>query len=153
LSSISTESHALADRLAIADIIHLYARAMRERRPLDGAALFTNDGVFEIRDGMPGEAPWRVRTRLEGRPAIEAYLTRGDGTGTGVCPLIHNILVEMDGDTARANAVMQTQIIGTSHMLTGEYHDDCVRVDGAWRFAVRRFTIFGPQPAPPESAT
>jgi hypothetical protein len=139
---------AAESRLAIADLIHGYARAMRERRPLDGAALFTEDGVFEIREGLPGRDDWLVRSRLEGQQAIIDYLTRGDASGAAVCPLIHNIMITLHGDSAEANCVMQTQVIGTSHSITGEYHDSVRRDGGRWLFSQRIFMIYGAPPPP-----
>lgn len=57
-------------------------------------------------------------------------------------PLIHNLTVEVAGDTASANCVMEATVYGTTHKVMGEYHDTFRRVDGAWRFASRTYTIF-----------
>jgi hypothetical protein len=132
----------LADRAAIADCIHHYARAMRHGRAEDSVALFTQDGCFEIRDGMPGAADFTVRTRLDGRAAIAAYLIRPDGSAPKVCPLIHNILIELDGDVASASCVMETQVLGTDHRIIGEYADSFLREAGVWKFSERIYTIF-----------
>lgn len=130
----------LVDRQAVADLVHAYARAIRYRDPEAAAALLAQDGAFEVREGLPGEAGTR-RVRLEGRAAFLAYLRR-DAVRAPGCPVIHNLMIALDGDTARANSVMENQILGTSHRITGEYHDTCRRVDGQWRFAERVFTIF-----------
>ena len=135
-------STALEDRGAIADLIHTYAKAMRHARPADSIALFTADGAFEVRDGMPGAADFTVRNRLEGMAQLEAYLVHRDGGPAKVCPLIHNILIDLDGDTARANCVMETPVLGTVHRIIGEYADSFRRDDGTWRFSERIYTIF-----------
>jgi hypothetical protein len=57
-------------------------------------------------------------------------------------PLIRNMIVDVDGDSASANCVMDARIYGTGHGITGEYHDTCRRVDGRWYFASRVFTIY-----------
>ncbi len=132
----------LEHRAAIADCIHLYAKAMRHGRPQDGVALFTDDGCFEIRDGMPGAAKFAVRTRLEGRAALEAYLVQREGGAPAVCPLIHNILITQNGDGARASCVMETQVLGTQRNIIGEYADSFRREDGTLKFTERIYTIF-----------
>jgi hypothetical protein len=138
----------IEDRAAIADLVHLYARAMRYGRPADAMHLFTEDGVFEIRDGLPTSPEFTVRTRLEGRIHIDVYLVQRKGGAPAVCPLIHNLLIEVDGDTARASSVMETQMLDTGRKTIGEYDDRFRREDGTWKFAARTYTIFktGAQP-------
>ncbi|MFD2134431.1 nuclear transport factor 2 family protein [Novosphingobium resinovorum] len=57
-------------------------------------------------------------------------------------PLIHNLMIEVTGDTARANAMMVARITGTDKEVTGEYHDRFVRLDGRWLFDARIYTVF-----------
>jgi SnoaL-like domain len=133
---------ALADRLACADLVHKYALAVRRDRPEDLPALFAPGGWFEIRDGHPSRGAGEVRRRLETPEALLAYLTEGKGRPHPV-PLIHNLLVEVTGDTASASSVMEAQVFGTEHRVFGEYADTFRRVGGEWKFASRTFTIFG----------
>jgi SnoaL-like protein len=128
-------------RLAIADLIHTYARHIRRDEPEAVAALFTPDAFFEIRDGHPDRLDHSVRTRLEGPAQINAHLAPGKGKPHPV-PLIHNLIVEVDGDTAAANCVMEAQILGTALKVIGEYHDHFARLGGRWYFASRTYTIF-----------
>jgi hypothetical protein len=130
-------------RAAIADLIHTYARLIREDRPQEAPALFVRDGVFEIRDGHPDKPDHSVRARLEGREHIAAYLGQGGGGGRPhPVPLIHNLVVEVDGDGGTANCVMEAQVLGTEHKVFGEYRDSFRRVDGRWLFASRTYTIY-----------
>jgi len=57
-------------------------------------------------------------------------------------PLIHNLSIDVDGDAARGNCVMEAHIYGTETKVQGEYHDSFRRVDGTWLFAARVYTIF-----------
>lgn len=132
----------LEDRAAITDLVHLYAYAMRHARPEDAIPLFTEDGIFEIREGLPGKTDFKLRTRLEGRTHIDVYLAHREGGAPAVCPLIHNLLIEIDGDSARASSVMETQVLGTDQSIIGEYADAFRREGGKWRFASRTYTIF-----------
>lgn len=139
---------ALAERLeriearsAIADTIHEYARNVRHDTPEGCPQLFAEDGVFEVRDGHPSSGAFTVRTLLEGRAAVREYLLRGKGQPHPV-PLIHNLMIAVEGDTATATSVMEAQVFGTSHKVQGEYRDTLRRVDGRWLFARRIYTIY-----------
>ena len=48
-------------RLAIAELVHTYARCIRYDRPDEVGALFTEDGSFELRDGEPDKAEFTAR--------------------------------------------------------------------------------------------
>jgi len=128
-------------RTAIADLIHGYARHIRYDEPEKVAGLFTPDGFFEIRDGYPDKSEHAVRSRLEGREQINAHLAPGKGRAHPI-PLIHNLMVELDGDRATANSVMEAQIYGATHKVIGEYRDTFERVGGRWYFSSRTYTIF-----------
>lgn len=131
----------LESRAAIEELIHAYARCVRRDLPEEAPLLFLPEGVFEIRDGHPHSEAHELRARLEGREHILFYLTQGKGKAHPV-PLIHNLMVEVAGDTATANCVMEAQIYGTAHKVVGEYRDSFRRVDGKWFFALRTYTIF-----------
>lgn len=129
-------------RAAIADLMHAYARVIRQDRPQDAPALFLRDAVFEIRDGHPSLPDHTIRARLEGREHIATYLGRGGGGRPHPVPLIHNLMIELDGDMARANCVMEAQVLGTDRKVFGDYADTFRRVEGRWQFASRTYTIY-----------
>lgn len=131
----------LESRAAIEELIHAYARCIRRDLPEEAPLLFLPDGVFEIRDGHPHQPEHTLRARLEGREHILFYLTQGKGKAHPI-PLIHNLMIEVHGDTATANCVMEAQIYGTAHRIMGEYEDSFRRVGGKWLFASRIYTIF-----------
>ena len=135
----------LESRLDIAELIHAYARCIRYDRPEEVGALFTEDGCFELRDGHPDSDRFEVKYRHEGRAAIHASMTANKGSAHPV-PLLHNIIVQVSGDTGSSTAVMNATIYGTSHAFMGEYRDSFRRVDGKWLFAERIFTMFRSPP-------
>jgi hypothetical protein len=130
----------LEARAAIADLVHIYARNVRRGKPGDCAALFTEDAIFEVKEGLLGaEGPGRVRTRLEGHDAIRRYLEQGASGTTRVCPMIHNLLIAVNGLEASSDCVMRA-IMSNGQTLLGEYQDR-YRYDRGWRFTARIFTI------------
>ena len=134
-------------RQAIAELIHAYARFIRRDEPDQVHTLFTADGTFELREGHPDKAEFDVKYRLEGRESVRAQMSHNKGNAHPV-PLIHNLIVEIDGDGAAATCVMEGKIYGTSHGIFGEYHDRFRREHGKWLFAARIFTLFrGAAPA------
>ena len=128
-------------RLAIAEVIHTYARCIRYDQPDQVGALFTEDGAFELRQGEPDKAEFTRSYRHEGRAAVHAQMSHNKGTAHPL-PLIHNLIVDVDGDHATSTCVMNGTIYGTTHAIMGEYRDTFRRVDGKWLFAERIFTMF-----------
>lgn len=138
-------------RIAIADLVHTYARNIRAGKGGDCLALFTEDGVFEVREAPLGSsgAP-HTRTRLEGHDAILAYLTNGASSEVRVCPMIHNLLIQVNGREAESSSVMRA-IVSNGQGLFGEYQDR-FRYEDRWLFSSRVFTILGDLPAPAADA-
>ena len=130
------------DRTAVADVIHRYAAGVRHGELTDAAGLFAEDGVFEIRAGSPRTGvETKLVARLEGREQILGYLNRSASSNI-VCPAIHNLRIEIDGERAKSNCIMTATVLGGGPTLMGEYDDSFVRIDGAWRFAQRRYLMF-----------
>jgi hypothetical protein len=77
----------------------------------------------------------------QGRDAVHAHMTPMKGNPHPV-PLIHNLSIEIQGETAKGNCVMEAQIYGTTNKIIGEYNDSFRRIDGKWYFAARVYTIF-----------
>lgn len=131
----------LESRAAIEELIHAYARCIRRNLLDDAPLFFLPDGVFEIREGHPDQPEHQLRTRLEGREHIRVYLAQGKGRVLPI-PIIHNLMIEVEGDNAVANCVMKAQVYGTNDEVFGEYSDTLRRVGGRWLFAARTYTIF-----------
>jgi len=141
ISELTDRLEGIEAQIAIADLIHEYARLVRSDEPAKVPALFTVDCVFEVRDGHPDNPEFTVRSRHEGRDALEAFYSPMKGQPHPV-PIIHNLMIDVQGDTANANMLMDAQVYGTAHRLSGEYHDTFRREEGRWLFASRIFTMF-----------
>ena len=136
-------------RAEIVEVVHRYAYCIRSQQASQGADLFTEDGVFEIRAMDPRDADsLQVREVLVGREAIRDYVVKVEGYGLRVCPLIFNAVVEVDGATATCNSIMESRTWPAGHEVIGEYHD-CFRREGQqWLIQSRVFTIFQSQKSP-----
>ncbi|MCJ2178280.1 nuclear transport factor 2 family protein [Novosphingobium album (ex Hu et al. 2023)] len=143
---MSAVLEARLDRLeaqaAIADLVHEYARAVRRDEQEKVAALFVPGGTFEVRSGHPDKPEFTVRGRFESPQALVAFLLSQKG-GPHPVPLIHNLMVEVEGERATANSMMAAPIYGTDKEVFGEYHDSFERREGTWLFSARVYTLFG----------
>ena len=83
----------------------------------------------------------RVKYRLEGRASVHAQMAQNKGKPHPV-PLIHNLIIDLDGDHATSTCVMEGIIYGTSYGFQGEYHDTFRREGSRWLFSERIFTMF-----------
>jgi SnoaL-like domain len=138
-------SEQLAARAHIADLVHRYARNIRDGETAACASLFTVDASFETRELIPGRKDsLKVRARLVGREAIVDYLNRPE-VRLSVCPSVSNLLIDVRGDQAGSNCLMQARVWASGQTLFGEY-DDTYRCDGQWRFSSRIYTIFRARP-------
>jgi 3-phenylpropionate/cinnamic acid dioxygenase small subunit len=133
------------DRIAIIDILYLYAH-LADARQLDRIAeeVFTSDAVCDY--GL----------LLQGRDAIHAFLTGFHGvTATSHC--ISNVIIQGRGDRARAQChciawhlfdrpVDASRPDGPRAEATmyGGYEDEFIRTQSGWRIARRRALEFRP---------
>ncbi len=128
-------------RFACMDLVHTYARLIRSDRSAEVAALFAEDSIFEGRNGHPDSPEYDVMFHDDGRAGVDAHMRGMKGRPHPV-PLIHNLSIEVDGDTAKGNCVMEAQMYVADTRIIGEYHDTFRRVDGKWYFASRIYTVF-----------
>lgn len=140
-ASLAERLDRIESRQAIAELVHAYARHIRQDMPELVPPLFTADGVFEIRSGHPDKPEYTRRSRVEGREALAAYYAQVKGRAHPV-PLVHNLSITVDGDTATGDCVMEGQTYGAGGKVIGDYRDSFHRVDGRWLFAERIYTIF-----------
>ncbi len=127
---------ALEDQLAIQRVITDYS-AFLDARDYDGyVGLFTEDGVWQ-----------NGATRREGRAQIREMLTGlfgepdPDFVNRSSFHQIGNFEIDVDGDTARAKSrfvfVWRGEGGAPTPALSGQYHDELVRVDGEWKIKRR----------------
>lgn len=154
--SLDQRLRALEDEREIRELLIRYAVCL-DRRDFTGySALFTQDGHWYGRAGD-----------VRGRAAIEQMLLDSFGptpegfVNTSNFHLMTNFLIEVEGDTARADSRITYFARGENDrpvpMLAGRYEDEFVRVEGRWLFASRQVigeipTIAeAPVPTPEES--
>lgn len=131
---------ALQHRAAIADLVHTYARHIRAGNGAACADLFTEDAVFEMHVLNPEDMTVALHTRLEGRSAIIDHIIGASSPGARILPMIHNLIVEVDGDRAGSTCAMSAVIVPSGGDFFGEYSDSFRFADG-WRFSARKHTI------------
>jgi hypothetical protein len=145
-ASLAKRIDEIESRAAIADLIHIYGPYIRQDQPDRVAELFTPDGVFENRNGEPDRPEHAVAKRLVGRDELNAFYAPMKGSRQHPIPMVHNIVVVVDGDTATATCVMEGQIYGTTHRFLGDYRDSFRRIDGRWYFSERIYTMYSGKP-------
>jgi uncharacterized protein (TIGR02246 family) len=120
----------LLDRVEIGELSARYNRAIDD---LDGpvvAAMFTEDGVFDLGNGRP----------REGRESIEKLVQR---IPYGTVHVTADAVIAIDGDEASQECTLllckrQKDRAETSYWLSGRYQDKLLRTDQGWRFSNRR---------------
>jgi ketosteroid isomerase-like protein len=129
----------LVDLEAIRDLARGYAHAVWQRDAAAAAALFADDGVMDAggRGAMVG--PDAIREAY-----AEVFATQE------FRPMIHNHVVEIDGDTASGTCYLDVRAIvdGVPMIGHGFYRDEYKRVGNGWKFAKRTLELSAYEPAP-----
>jgi 3-phenylpropionate/cinnamic acid dioxygenase small subunit len=133
----------LSDADQIRNLLYAYAEAIdagdiAALRDLFEHAAITLDGGATWRgrraggdDSQPG--PWRA--------------TSGGGGPKGTKHVVTNVIVDLDpgGEAATTRStflvVQATGEVALQPIISGRYHDAFRRIDGAWRFASRRYIV------------
>jgi hypothetical protein len=122
----------LADKQEIAEQCVRYMSALDTRDWALLESCFTGSPVFVHPGG-----------RLEGFPAILARTSAALGPLDATQHLLGNVLVEVDGETARSSCYFQAQHVragtpgGDTYVIAGSYTDRWVRTPAGWRIAER----------------
>jgi hypothetical protein len=131
----------LIDREEYRELTATYA--LRVAHGVSTADLFTDDGIFTV------ETPGRPLTLAGGtRAALDRNMGNSAKMEHKPLPQIHNYLIKVDGDNARAicsNELRRTDE-GKSMIGSGWYSDVLRRENGRWRFVRRdmRFRHYVP---------
>jgi hypothetical protein len=147
------------DRADIETLLYLYAHLMDSgRNDLVASQLFAENAIVDAGIGEPAV----------GRDAIHEFYTSSliptvGRNAKGVCHLLTNPLIEIDGDRARSNVrvlcYMWALDTGGNHspvadsVLIGAYQDEHRRTAEGWRIASRRVCTFGTSVAGGSSPT
>ncbi len=95
--------------------------------------LFVEDGGLAFADDRPP---------VLGRDALLAlYQTVKPGS---LIPIIHNHIIRIEGKQASGTCVVESRVPDGG--FVAYYHDTYRRVDGKWKFVVRRFEYYIPPP-------
>ncbi len=124
--------HALADKLAIQELLGSYCFSVDERNWALLRRLFTDDGewVTAYAQTNGGDEVVRLMERL----------VPPEGEGPKRVHCVSNIVVTLHGDTAtsKSNYVIYRESDGgIVPSVVGTYLDDLRREDGAWKFRKR----------------
>ena len=132
IDALRTELDRLRAEREIARSLMAFARGMDSRDWEAVRAIMIDDAVGEFGRGPEVGADRVVES-------IREYLDVCGPTQH----LLGNIVVDVDGDTARSRAYVSDMHLGTgdrsavTFSTLGEYHDEWVRVDGRWRMSAR----------------
>lgn len=133
----------LTDRIEIERVIHLYAHYLDSGK-LDRIAteVFSEDGDIDF-GGI----------NVRGRAAIHAHILSYDGSLLGCSHNISNLIIEIDGDEARATSRVLAwhwfalpdadPMRPTDLLAVGGYEDRLKRTDEGWRISQRKGMNFG----------
>jgi 3-phenylpropionate/cinnamic acid dioxygenase small subunit len=137
----------LADRLAIEELVYLYARTSDDRDFVTMRALFCPDASAVVRDTVNGQeqiisGPEAIAGFVERRHAAE--FARGDRRRH----LTSNFILDTCDGThavARSYVCVLQSVAGQPMQLAsmGHYEDHCRKEEGRWRFQKRLLTIEG----------
>ncbi len=140
----NTAASRVEARFAITDLVHGYALHVRRGEAGPVAALFAEEGRFEVRTADPRDPQaFAVMSRAEGRAAVEALVTEATARAR-LLPMIHDLVIVLDEDGvgASASSLMVVREWPGGQELIGEYADRFCRQGPHWRFAERIYTVF-----------
>ncbi len=129
----------LEAHVRITHLVHRYANYIGAGSYQECRALFAPRATFETRHGVPGDpSSIRILNRAEGIDAILDYIGRSAGS---VCPMIHNLVIDISGDDAIGTSVMAATVWNRQQVIVGRYHDT-FRRGSEWLFTSRTYTMF-----------
>jgi ketosteroid isomerase-like protein len=122
----------LSDREAIRDLAHRYAHCVWRKQFAAAVDLFTDDGEMDMGD----------RPVIRGRKALLESYEQMLGAAD-FHPFVHSHLISLQGEraTGTCHLDLRATIDGESMIGSGYYEDECVRVDGEWKFRRRKLTM------------
>ncbi len=127
--------HQLSDHLEIQSLGYRFADAANRRDHAAFAALWTDDGLWQIGDP--------INVRFEGKAVIAQAIGELLGRWDFFVQLPHAPVIELTGNRATARWTMQ-EVARTRDKSRGNYnlslyHDELVRVQGHWLFKTRLY--------------
>ena len=127
-------TQAVADELAIRQLVAAYADAVNRRDESLWASTWAEDGVWDLRGNV-----------VEGREAVVALWNTAMGGFSFVAQLVYQGTLEIDGDRATGRWYLSEHLrpvdAETGRFTIGSYADEYTRVGGEWKFARRSYDV------------
>jgi ketosteroid isomerase-like protein len=138
MSDLAQRLDVLETRARLADLVHAYAKAVREGDFAAMAPLFTKDGAFRVLEADASGA-MQVHTEVIGGQALADFYAKTLRKGE-IYPLVYDLMFEIDGNQATSSCVMTGAAADGTAKFMGVYHDE-YRREADWLFTGRTFTI------------
>jgi ketosteroid isomerase-like protein len=124
--SLEQRIREIEDRNEVRDLTHRYCEMVWRKVGATQADLFTDDGVLLL-DG---------KREVAGRAALQAWFSN---LSNDAHPYIHNHLITITGDTAKATCYVDNHLGDGSTLAGGYYEDEFRKTPQGWKFSRRRF--------------
>jgi hypothetical protein len=146
--SLEARIQALEDRHEVEGLLFRYAAGIRDGDPERVASCFSDDGRLELGIGRTAEGPEAIRTLIAANVSGGAFAQPPLSLDPRIVstPVVGNIVVELDGDTARSTCVGVAIHGGVREgvevvLLRGTvYSDELVRTADGWKIRSRKHT-------------
>ena len=123
------------DKLEIREVFGRYALTVDARDASGWAALFTDDGIFEIEAGEGGP-----RFQFRGTDQLEAFVHAHGSMVPGTRHMMTGFVTTVDGDEATDHCTLVGHVNRPDKVYifaSGWYETTLRKVDGRWRIARR----------------
>ena len=129
MQNLEARIRRLEDRAEIIELTARYCRYVTEANKEKLVALYTTDGVFDRKNSDGTIA----------RGHDELRKTYGNSGPNAFLPVIHNHVIELNGDEATGTCVVESPVrAGKPTGFVSRYEDKYRRVNGKWLFAERK---------------
>jgi len=141
-----------ADRLAIRELIEVYADAVIRRDADLWASVWAEDAWWALPD-YPGLEGFRGRDAIRAGwlQGMDAYAPPTDRL-PGMIYIATPGAIEVEGDRATARVwtseIFRDPASGAEIRVRGRYDDELARIDGAWAFTTRVYRQIHRDPKP-----
>lgn len=129
-------SDTLMDQLQIRTLLDRYCDGVNQRDAEIWGSTWAEDGVWEL--------PHLEMEGLKGRDTIVAAWVEAMKLFPFVNMMAQPGFIDVQGDRASMRSYTTEVAVtadGQEIRPRGEYHDECVRVDGEWKFSLRKFRV------------